>query len=173
MSLILNKVQEELEKIFKISCTDTDWRKDDGIYSAGDFYPVITNERPVKLQSLQWGFPIYLDDAHQILKVISEVGIELLFDKPIFECITDKRCLVPLELENNNTLLYGAGVWETFIGSDGMEKKCFSLLTAKSKNGTRVPFLLEGGSHHSWLKGNSQSKEDLQKFFATKTKQPS
>jgi len=139
-------------------------KEEDGLYQPRDAYPIITNERPVKLQAISWGFPLYLDDNQTMLKTISEVGIEWVLDKPMFECITNKRCLVPFELDNH--LLYGAGVWEVFTGKKGKQIKHFTLLTTPStKLKQRIPYVLDGVKYKKWLGDKELTKSDLKDLF--------
>lgn len=168
MKLFLSKTKDELEQIFNTTFNSGDnWRAhvNETNFRAASQYPIITNERPTKLQVFRWGFPIYLDDNQTILKQITEVGIEWLFDKPMFKGISTKRCLVPLEIEQRDKLYYGAGVWDVFTGKEGKETKCFCLLTTQSKNGKRAPFLLQNGTHRFWLQKEPCSLEELRAFL--------
>ncbi len=168
MNLTLSKTKEELEHIFKISHVGKGWEKEENnkIYQAGDRYPLITNERPVTMQSFFWGFPLYLDDSRTMLQLITQVGVEGVFDKPLFECISSKRCLVPLQLDNDEEVKYGAGIWETFADKAGVNQRYFTMLTQKVNAGKqRKLFLFENGAHRIWLNEDSKSKAELLKLF--------
>jgi len=165
MKLLLKKNRADLAAIFNTSF-DGDWpiKEADGLYQPRDAYPVITNERPVKLQAISWGFPLYLDDNQTMLKTISEVGVEWIFDKPMFECITSKRCLIPFEL--NNELMYGAGVWDVFTDKKGNQIRYFTLLTTQSKKTReRIPYVLDGVKYKKWLSDKNIEKPDLQNLI--------
>ncbi len=170
MKLLLRKTQQALENTFKVSfSSDTIWENsnEDHLYGTGSLYPIITNERPVSLQLVPWGFPIYLDENQTILKNITEVGIESILEKPMFECIHRRRCLVPFETKESQTLQYGAGIWDTYSrGRRGTTKKCFTLLTTKSKGASgRTPFILEGKAYKMWLSEGDISPAALSELF--------
>ncbi|MFK8101549.1 MAG: hypothetical protein AB8G15_03460 [Saprospiraceae bacterium] len=170
MKLFLRKTQQELESTFKVSFNrDTLWENpnEDHLYSTGSLYPIITNERPVSLQLVPWGFPIYLDENQTILKTITEVGIESILEKPMFECIHRRRCLIPFETKESQTLHYGAGIWDTYSrGRRSVAKKRFTLLTTKSDiSSGRTPFVLEGKAYKLWLSEGDISTAELSSLF--------
>ncbi len=170
MKLRLIKTAKELEDVFKVTFLQEGiWQRKEGLINTGDQYPVITNERPVKLQSIQWGFPLYLDDSRKLLRLISQVGIESVLDKPMFANITSNRCLVPLQLGDESTIKYGAGIWDIFTNSEG-RYKCFSLLTKQSKEViTRTPYLLTKETYRKWLSEKEFSSEELESLFSVAT----
>lgn len=154
------KSRQELESIFKTTFS-TPWEpRVDVPYTAQCDYPVISNQRPVSLQAMTWGFPLYLDDQQTMLKSITQVGVEWVLEKPMFASIRDKRCLVPLELDGQ--LKYAAGTWDVFMNKAGLALSHFSVLTVRSgAQAHQSPFILEGAMYKKWLSPGALSEQEL------------
>ena len=178
MQLLLQKSTNELTNLFKVPCESTmEWNPTTA-HSSGTSFPVITNERPVQIKFFEWGFYLYLDESQTILKKITTAGAETIFEKPAFESVATKRCLIPLEgwlfsrltssgkenfkvTINNQSLLYSAGIWEKLMDKQGNAFFTFLLLTQPVQHTTikRMPYLLQNRAHKKWLSPESISKD--------------
>ncbi|MEM1320667.1 MAG: SOS response-associated peptidase family protein [Bacteroidota bacterium] len=169
MKLIVAKTPAALSQAFRVPFENEGWQADvDTPHFTAAPYPLITNQRPVRLQCFEYGFFLYLGDEQTLLKRIPTAGVEQVFEKPAFACVKTQRCLIPLtsfctidtqtrkEVEvsiPDSSLLYAAGIYETVTTKEGEQVNTFLLLTQPLLHPAikRIPYLLENGAHRSWL----------------------
>jgi putative SOS response-associated peptidase YedK len=167
--------KEEILQSYNISTVNIDGLQMGEVFPGTDV-PVIIGAGVRSLQLLRWGFKL-----SGTKKDIINARIETVMEKPLFRrAFCERRCLVPAscfyewqtngtnkskyEISLKNTALFSmAGLYDTFIDTNGNKYTAVVILTTKS-NGQmahihdRMPVILSKSLEIKWL---SDSNSDL------------
>lgn len=147
--------------------------------------PVITNDRPDKIQLFNWGLhPTWFSRLSKKKDGLINVRRETLIDKKIFSSdLEQRRCLIPangfFEWQKQKTskqpmrillkkepVFAFAGLWEINQDSNNQPINSFAILTTTpapslQKIHNRMPVILEPGEEKAWLDNRLTEKKHL------------
>ena len=147
------------------------------------WHPVVTNEAGHPLKFFKWGLIPHWAKDHKIGSRLINARSETILEKPAFQNIHKKRCIVPFDgfyewkREGNKKVPYRivlkdteifslAGIWAIWKNPDGNIIPTFSLLTQEPNNlmaaiHNRMPAILSPEQEKDWLDMDVPTKEVL------------
>lgn len=146
--------------------------------------PVITSERPLRLQLFRWGLiPRWTKELSKMPLI--NARSETLDEKPSFKTVfRERRCLVPADgfyewvhsgrklpyrfTLKDESLFAFAGIWDCWQKPTGEMINSFAILTTDANETMlaihdRMPVILEKGHYKTWLESNNT--EELKRLL--------
>ena len=176
-----NKSPEEIAKRFNLNIENVP-KNVSGTFNGFEFpkTPIITNERPNKVQMTSWGLIPHWADDTSIRKHTLNARIETLSEKPSFKDVVHNRCLIlsdgffewqwrDLKGKNkqkyliqipNKELFAFAGIWSQWVNPNtGASQNSYSIITTQANEvmakihntKKRMPIILPQNREQDWL----------------------